>query len=353
MIVKNKNRILVYLLIILSICALMIGLTVSNQTGSVPAAADQTRASESVEEPYVVYEAVFLDTTEILEVFQNIRGEEAPYELSPADYHITVTFLPSVASYDLYGAKVIANGISYKAGDVPKDEGGLTQNEGLLVKLQSDNPGFRQLINSIHTHPWHITGSFSDKPKYTAQLDFSNAEPVMCAISGTFGAFMSDGSFRFTPEKTAAFADSEANGEDENTTSQISLYLWDDVSQNNRVYTDTLEESIQEFSELYDLLYSQTGSSIDLLVLEEGYDSIQDGLLYHAGRSLSFLNQTVIFKNETYKNAWYLEVFSKENNVRKCIILPESSRYAQMLKQLLDRMHYQELINELKTGKTD
>ena len=60
-----------------------------------------------------------------------------------------------------------------------------------------------------------------------------------------------------------------------------------------------------------------------------------------------------VFKNETYKNAWYLEVFSKENNVRKCIILPESSRYAQMLKQLLDRMHYQELINELKTGKTD
>ena len=72
MIVKNKNRILVYLLIILSICALMIGLTVSNQTGSVPAAADQTQASESVEEPYVVYEAVFLDTTEILEVFQTI-----------------------------------------------------------------------------------------------------------------------------------------------------------------------------------------------------------------------------------------------------------------------------------------
>ncbi len=335
----NKNRIPVYLLIVLFICALVIGMTVSNQT------------ENAAEEPYVVYEAVFLDTSEILEVFRNIRGEEAPYALTPEDYHITFAFLPPAASYELYGTKVIANGISYKAGDVQKDDGSLTQNEGLLVKLQSDDPEFRQLINSIHTQPWHITGSYSEKPKYTVQLDFSDAKPVMFAITGTFGAYMSDGSFRFTPEKTAAFSESEAKEEDGNSSAEITLYL-DDVH-NNKIYTDASEENIQSFTELFDLLYGQSDSTDDLLILKDGFDSIQEGQLCHAGRSLSFLNQTVIFENETYKNAWYLEVFSKENNERKCIILPQESRYAQMLKLLLDHMHYPELIEELEAGKTD
>ncbi|MBR2768463.1 MAG: hypothetical protein IKD68_05985 [Solobacterium sp.] len=216
----------IFLLIVISVCALLVGLNISKQAMNTPAAADHTQTSqtEPVRKPYVVYEAVFLDTSEITEVFRNIRGEKAPYELSPKDYHITFTFRPAFASYKLYGTKVTANGISYKAGDVIDDEGGTTQNEGILVNLQADNPEFKQLINSIHKHAWHITGSYSHKAKYTGDLDFSDAEPVMFTISGTFGAYLSDGTFRFIPEESAAFARPESNKAVGNP-SEITLYL--------------------------------------------------------------------------------------------------------------------------------
>lgn len=87
-----------------------------------------------------------------------------------------LTFRSPVASYKLYGTKVTVNGTTYKAGDVLNDEGGYSQNEGILVSLQSDNPEFNALIDSIQPKVWHITGSYSDKAIYTGSLDFSDAE---------------------------------------------------------------------------------------------------------------------------------------------------------------------------------
>ena len=203
---KNKKKILISFLTLSAVCALVIGLNVSNQTQSTAPEPDHTQvsAAESVQEPVVIYEAVFLDESEINEVFRTIRGEEAPYKLSPKEFHITVTFHPGVASYSLYGTKVIASGVSYKAGDVLDDKGEYTQNEGILVNLQSDNAEFNELTRS-QSRVWHITGSYSDKPKYTGSLDYSDAVPVAFAVSGTFGAYMSDGSLRFTPQETAPY----------------------------------------------------------------------------------------------------------------------------------------------------
>ena len=352
MIIKNKNRIPAVILIASTVCALVFGLNVSKQTESAPEASDQVQAAETkqVKEPLVIYEAVFLDKSEINEIFRSIRGEEPPYELTPNEYHITVTFRSPVASYKLYGTKVTINGIAYKAGDVPNDEGGYSQNEGILVRLQSDNPEFNALIDSIQPKVWHITGSYSDKSIYTGSLDFSDAEPVSFSISGTFGAFMTDKSFRLTPEETAALGRPKPKETAGNTSSEITLYLWDNEIQDNRTYTDTSKETIEIFTELFDLLSAQTESSDDVLVLDESYESPQEGLIQNGSRLLTFLNQTVTYENETYHNAWFLEVISAENMQRKCFILPEGSRYSETVKLLLDDMHYQKLLDETDAG---
>ena len=96
-------------------------------------------------------------------------------------------------------------------------------------------------------------------------------------------------------------------------------------------------------------MYAQTESNDDILVLDEVYESPQEGLIQNGSKFLTFLNQDTVFKNETYHDAWYLEVISSETMQRKCVILPEGSRYAPMLKLLLENMHYQELNREIGT----
>ena len=348
----NKNRIPAVFLIVSAVCALIIGVNVSKQTDDAPAAAEQVQAAETepTKEPLAIYEAVFLDKSEVNEIFRSIRGEEPPYELTPKEYHITVTFRSPVASYKLYGTKVTVNGIAYKAGDVPNDKGGYSQNEGILVSLQSDNPEFNALIDSIQPKVWHITGSYSDKALYTGSLDFSDAEPVSFSVSGTFGAFMTDKSFRLTPEETAALGRPRPKETAENTSSEITLYLWDNEIQDNRTYTDTSKETIEMFTILFDLLSGQTESSDDVLVLDESYESPQEGLIQNGNRLLTFLNQTVTIKNETYPDAWFLEVISAENMSRKCLVLPDGSMYTETVKLLLDDMHYQKLLDETDAG---
>lgn len=344
---NRNNNILKYLIIAFSLCALLAWIVVSNQKENIPAADQntQTAQTEPVEEPYLVYEAVFLDEAEVREIFRSIRGEEAPYEYCPKEYHITVSYLPENPSTQLYGSEINANGSVYKAGDVLDDKGNTTQNEGILVKLVSDIPEFRQLINSTRTQVWHLTGSYSGKAKYTSRLDFSDGKPVSFVISGRFGGYMSDGTVRFTSEPVKTYADLQKDNEV--SPEDITLFVWAYDNSNNKKHADQSPENIQLFTELFDVLYNQKESNDDILIPEKGYDSLQDGLLLNDRKSISFINQTIIVENETYENAWYIEMRPEKNGPLKFVILPEGSRYTQMLKQLLENMHYLEFIDKI------
>ncbi len=343
---RNSN-ILKYLIIVFSLLTHPACAAVSSQKENTPAADENTQTSQSepAEEPYLIYEAVFLDEAEVREVFRRIRGEEAPYEFIPKEYHITVSYLPESPSNQLYGSRINANGSVYKAGDVLDDKGNTTQNEGILVDLQSDIPEFRQLINSTHTHVWHITGSYSGKAKYTSNLDFSDGKPFPFVITGRFGGYMSDGTIRFTSEPVKTYADTHKDREV--SPADITLFVWAFDNISNKKHADQSPENIQLFTELFDALYNQKESNDDILIPEKGYDSLQDGLLLNDGKSISFINHTIILGDKTYENAWYLELRPVKNGQLKFFILPEGSRYTQMLKQLLENMHYLEFIDEI------
>ena len=342
-----NNNLPKYLIIAFSLCALLLWIAVSNQKESAPAADENTQTSqeEPSEEPYLVYEGVFLDEAEVREVFRSIRGEEAPYEFCPKSYHITVSYLPEAPSNQLYGSEVNVTGSVYEAGDVLDDKGNTTQNEGILVNLESDIPEIRQLINSTRAKVWHITGSYSGKAKYTSGLDFSDGKPVAFAISGQFGGYMSDGTVRFTSEPVKTYAESQ---KDKGISPEdITLFVWGYDDNSNKKHADQSPENIHLFTELFDTLFNQKDSNDDILIPEKGYDSLQDGLLLNAGKSISFINQTVILGDETYENAWYIEMRPEKNGQLKFVILPEGSKYTQMLKQLLENMHYLEFIDEI------
>ena len=154
---------------------------------------------------HVVYEAVFMKNEEVLEVFRILRGEIPPYEHIPAEYHVTTIFEPETDSRQYYGSDVAIHGYVYKTGEVIDDDGNLTGNEGVLVKMYSSNPGLQKYIENITNRVWHITGSYAKEAKYTKNLDFDDGTPVNFTITGTFGAMMDDGSFVFSKEETDSY----------------------------------------------------------------------------------------------------------------------------------------------------
>ena len=154
---------------------------------------------------YVVYEAVFMSKEEVIEEFRNLRGETPPYENTPKEYHVTTVFRPTADSWQFYGAEADVHGYCYKAGDAADDDGNLTGNEGVLVKLSSSNPDFQKYIDNLTEHVWHITGSYEKAAKFTNRLDFSDGTPVSFTIAGKFGAYMSDGTFVFSEKEAEDF----------------------------------------------------------------------------------------------------------------------------------------------------
>ncbi|MBE6128757.1 MAG: hypothetical protein E7185_05730 [Erysipelotrichaceae bacterium] len=156
---------------------------------------------------------------------------------------------------------------------------------------------------------------------------------------------MSDGTVRFTSEPVKTYAESQ---KDKGISPEdITLFVWGYDDNSNKKHADQSPENIQLFTELFDTLFNQKDSNDDILIPEKGYDSLQDGLLLNAGKSISFINQTVILGDETYENAWYIEMRPEKNGQLKFVILPEGSKYTQMLKQLLENMHYLEFIDDI------
>ena len=165
---------------------------------SLSACADNA-GSEEDNVAYVVYEAVFLDSVEVAEVFKSIRGEEAPYPMITKDFHVTTAFLPETDSRALYGKEVEVRVIGYKAGAITLEGGSVTHNEGLKVLLKTTDAAMNLYLNE-HPANYHITGSYEAQPKYTGYLDFSDCESAEYLLTGTFGAYLNGDTITFNAE---------------------------------------------------------------------------------------------------------------------------------------------------------
>ena len=168
--------------------------TIANETATPEVTITPSESADA--EATVVYEGVFLDNQEILDLFAKVRGEQAPYETVTKEFHVTSEFMPSEAHEKWYGEKISVHITKYKAAEVKMDDGNITENEGFKAELSSDNEELNEYLKSLNKN-FHITGSYKDAAKYTDQIDFSDGEDLDETVEGTFGGFYSDGSYRF------------------------------------------------------------------------------------------------------------------------------------------------------------
>ncbi len=154
--------------------------------------AKTNEAAESSPRETVVYEAVFLDNGEILDLFESVRGEVPPFDNVTKDYHVTTEFMPEEAHTAWYGEQVSVHVTAYAVQDIKMDDGQMTSNEGFKVDVASGNKELATYLDALDKN-YHITGAYKDGAKYTEYIDFSNGEPMDIYVSGTFGGFYSDG----------------------------------------------------------------------------------------------------------------------------------------------------------------
>ena len=154
----------------------------------------QTQAQEATETK-AVYEAVFLDNAQIGDLFAQARGSNAALAKVPSDYHITTAFQPETAHPEWYGQKVDVHITTYAMQEVKTDDGTPTENEGFKVELTSENEQLNSYLASINKN-FHVTGSYKDFAICTNYIDFSEGQPFEATVTGTFGAYMTDGSVK-------------------------------------------------------------------------------------------------------------------------------------------------------------
>ena len=138
---------------------------------------------------YVVYEAVFLDQDEVLEIAEKIRGSEPAYKETIREFHVTTDFLPDQDHRDLYGQEVTVHITGYKAGEVITDDGTVTHNEAMKASLKSGNQRMQKYLQESQ-EGWHITLSYEDKSFYTNFMNFSDAQKTDYTLTGKLGAYL-------------------------------------------------------------------------------------------------------------------------------------------------------------------
>ena len=191
--ISNLQKLLICLFISLTLfgCASSKDEVAPSETTK-PEVTETTTPSETTDSIYVVYEAIFLDNDEVSNIFNSIRGDEAPFDKVTTDYHVTSAFMPESDHKQWYGSKVNVHISKYTIQEVKMDDGNMTSNEGLKVELTSENVELNEYLISLNKN-FHITGSYKDAAKYTDSFDFSDGEDLDIDIEGTFGGFYSDG----------------------------------------------------------------------------------------------------------------------------------------------------------------
>lgn len=155
-------------------------------------------AGKADAEEKVIYEAIFLDNDEVVNLFSEVRGAEAPHGILTKDFHVTTAFMPEQDMREFYGTEVTVRIYAYQDGEVVADDGSVTENEGFFCTIETENAQLQNYLDHLDNN-WHITGSYKDQggAKYTGALDLTDAQQVSYTIVGRFGGYMSDNNVYF------------------------------------------------------------------------------------------------------------------------------------------------------------
>lgn len=139
----------------------------------------------------IKYEGIFLDNTEVENLFIKARGQKAKLNQTLMTQHVTTEYKPQTYHPNWYGQKVTIHITSYAMQDVKTEDGNTTTNEGFKVSLTSKNQELNDYLATV-VKKFHITGSYNDKAQYTNNIDFSKGQEFNATLTGTFGAFLED-----------------------------------------------------------------------------------------------------------------------------------------------------------------
>ena len=148
------------------------------------------------------------------------------------------------------------------------------------------------------------------------------------------------------PEETQEAETVETKEGDNDLSKEVTLTVWLDSKMENTSYSDASSKTVESFIELFETLFNQKEDTEDIIVMgEDSFESIFDGVIKHDGKSIGFLNDgsTIPWKNTDYENAWYLEVIISEPYEARGIILPKDSKYITVLNELLDTLNYEKI----------
>lgn len=148
------------------------------------------------------------------------------------------------------------------------------------------------------------------------------------------------------PEETQEAETMETKEGDNDLSKEVTLTVWLDSKMENTSYSDASSKTVETFIELFETLFNQKEDTEDIIVMgEDSFESIFDGVIKHDGKSIGFLNDgsTIPWKNTDYENAWYLEVIISEPYEARGIILPKDSKYITVLNELLDTLNYEKI----------
>ena len=157
---------------------------------------DTAESTQTEEAATVIYEGIFLDNDEILDLFTSVRGETAPFENVTQDFHVTTEYMPETAHPEWYGEKISVHITAYAVQEVEMEDGQMTSNEGFKVEVTSENAELAAYLEGLNKN-FHITGAYQDGAKYTEYLDFSQGDPVDFYVTGTFGGYYTDGTIHY------------------------------------------------------------------------------------------------------------------------------------------------------------
>ena len=148
------------------------------------------------------------------------------------------------------------------------------------------------------------------------------------------------------PEETQETETMETKEDENDLSKEVTLKVWSYSKMENTSYSDASSETVETFIELFETLFNQKEDTEDIIVMgEDCFESILDGVISCDGKSIGFLNDgsTIPWKNTYYENAWYLEVFISEPYELRGIILPKDSKYITVLNELLDTLNYEKI----------
>ena len=153
------------------------------------------------EETFVIYEGVFIDNVnEVFNLAAELRGGKAPLQNVKDEFHVTVAYLPESPLTEKYGAKVTVRVTAYDREKMLLEDGKEVESEAMSVVLvTSDEVLDKYIADNLESTP-HITLSYTNAPKDSMNIDFGDAKEISFDITGTFGAYVKNVGYIFSPE---------------------------------------------------------------------------------------------------------------------------------------------------------